>query len=33
MKRPAAPAPFETLLERHSNRLPALVAHGLRPTV
>ena len=33
MKRPAAPAPFETLLERHSDRLPALVAHGVRPTV
>ena len=33
MKRPAAPAPFRTLLERHSDRLPALVAHGVRPTV
>lgn len=33
MKRPAAPAPFGTLLERHSDRLPALVAHGVRPTV
>ena len=33
MKRPAAPPPFETLLERHSDRLPALVAHGVRPTV
>ena len=33
MKRPAAPVPFRTLLERHSDRLPALVAHGVRPTV
>ena len=33
MKRPATPAPLETLLERHRDRLPAVLSHGPGPTV
>ena len=33
MKRPAAPASLETLIERHRDRLPAVLSHGLGPTV
>ena len=33
MKRPSAPAPLDTLLERHRDRLPVVFAHGFRPVV